>query len=50
MSIIKVETPEGIIKVEIDGEEPTQEELIAIDRQFFKKTERPFDIGKASIE
>ena len=50
MGIIKVETPQGIIKVEIDGEKPTEEELAVIDQQFFKKTEKPFDIGKASIE
>ena len=33
MGIIRVETPQGIVRVEIEGNEPTQE-LADIDQQF----------------
>ena len=53
MGIIKVETPQGIVKVEIDGEEPTQEELQDIDAQFFGPsvpTRASVDLATASTE
>ena len=34
MGIIRVETPQGIVRVEIEGNEPTEQELADIDRQF----------------
>jgi len=44
MGIIRVETPQGIIRVEIEGNEPTQEELAAIDQQFSpQQKSRSFD-------
>ena len=36
MAIINVETPQGVVKVEIAGDEPTQQETNAIRSQFFK--------------
>jgi len=41
MSIISVQTPEGIVKVEIEGDEPTQLELSQIESQFFSKKQEP---------
>ena len=38
MGIIKVDTPQGIVQVEIDGDEPTEQELQEIDQQFFNQT------------
>ena len=38
MGIIKVETPQGVVQVEIEGEQPTQDELDSIDSQFFSTT------------
>ena len=35
MAIINVETPQGIVKVEIAGDQPTQQEEDAIRSQFF---------------
>ena len=35
MAIINVETPQGIVKVEIAGDQPTQQEADAIRSQFF---------------
>ena len=44
MGIIRVETPQGIVRVEIEGNEPTQEELAAIDQQFSPQQKaRSFD-------
>jgi len=45
MAIINVETPQGIVKVEIAGEQPTQQEADAIRSQFFgnQKRELTFD-------
>ena len=44
MGIIRVETPQGIVRVEIEGNEPTQEELAAIDQQFSpQQKSRSFD-------
>ena len=45
MAIINVETPQGIVKVEIAGEQPTQQEADAIRSQFFgnQKREHTFD-------
>ncbi len=40
MAIINVETPQGIVKVEIAGDQPTQEEADAIRSQFFKTQKR----------
>ena len=37
MAIIKVETPDGIVDVEIEGEEPNQEEQQAIMNTFFSE-------------
>ena len=39
MPIIKVETPDGIVDVEIEGEEPNQEEQQAIMNTFFSEGE-----------
>ena len=38
MGIIKVDTPQGVVQVEIDGDEPTEQELQEIDQQFFGQT------------
>jgi hypothetical protein len=35
MGIIKVETPKGIVQVEIEGDTPTQQESELIEQQFF---------------
>ena len=46
MAIIDVETPQGIVKVEIAGETPTEQETNAIRAQFFStpdKTEQTFE-------
>ena len=46
MAIIDVETPQGIVKVEIAGDTPTEEETNAIRAQFFSapdKTEQTFE-------
>ena len=37
MGILQIETPDGIEKVEIQGEEPTEEELSVITETFFGK-------------
>ena len=53
MGIIQVETPQGIVKVEIDGDEPTQQELQDIDAQFFGSnvpTRASVDLATASTE
>ena len=34
MGIIRVETPQGIVRVEIEGNEPTEQELQDIEKQF----------------
>jgi hypothetical protein len=41
MGIIKVETPEGIVQVEIEGDAPTQQESELIEQQFFGAS-KPF--------
>jgi hypothetical protein len=46
MAIINVETPQGIVKVEIAGDTPTEQETNAIRSQFFTtpdKTEQTFE-------
>ena len=46
MAIINVETPQGIVKVEIAGDTPTEQETNAIRSQFFAtpdKTEQTFE-------
>ena len=45
MAIINVETPEGVVKVEIAGDQPTQQESDAIRSQFFdtKKQDLSFE-------
>ena len=46
MAIINVETPQGVVKVEIAGDTPTQQEANAIRSQFFSrpdKTEETFE-------
>ena len=44
MAVIKVETPEGIVQVEIAGDTPTQQELMMIQNQFFgNETVQPQD-------
>jgi len=46
MAIIDVETPQGIVKVEIAGDTPTEQETNAIRAQFFSapdKTEQTFE-------
>ena len=40
MGIIRVETPQGIVRVEIEGDEPTEQELMAIDQAVFCSTKR----------
>ena len=40
MAIINVETPQGIVKVEIAGDQPTQQEADAIRSQFFETQRR----------
>ena len=35
MAIIEVETPKGIVEVEIAGEKPTEEELNVIRKELF---------------
>ena len=42
MAIIDVETQQGIVKVEIEGDTPTQQESDAIRSQFFGKTRENF--------
>ena len=39
MGIIRVETPEGIARVEIEGNEPTEQELQDIEQQFYGSSE-----------
>ena len=34
MGIIKVQTPQGVVQVQIEGDEPTEQELQDIDDQF----------------
>ncbi len=41
MGIIKVETPDGIVQVEIEGDAPTQQESELIEQQFFGAS-KPF--------
>ena len=48
--IIKIETPQGIVPFEIEGNEPTEEELQSIDEQFFSKPSSSIDLATASIE
>ena len=36
MGIISVETPKGVVRVEIEGDNPTQQELSEIENQFFE--------------
>ena len=45
MAIINVETPQGVVKVEIAGDQPTQQESNAIKSQFFgnKQKDLTFD-------
>lgn len=52
MGIIKVETPEGVVQVEIEGTEPTQQELADIDAQFFasQPSAPSVDLATASQE
>ncbi len=51
MAIIKVETPQGIVSVEIKGDQPTAEEAQAINDQFFNTTSAPsIDLATASTE
>ena len=55
MGIIKVETPQGIVNVEIEGEEPTQEEQTALYNTFFSggkqaQVETDIDLATASFE
>lgn len=41
MGIISVETPKGVVRVEIEGDEPTQQELSEIENQFFGASKQP---------
>lgn len=41
MPVIKVETPNGIEQIEIAGNEPTAQEIAAIEKQFFSKQSKP---------
>ena len=55
MGIIKVETPQGIVDVEIEGEEPTQEEQTALYNTFFSggreaQVKTDIDLATASFE
>ncbi len=51
MAIIKVETPQGIVSVEIEGDQPTAEEAQAINDQFFNTASAPsLDLATASTE
>lgn len=52
MGIIKVETPQGVVSVEIEGDEPTQQELQDIDEQFFPAAAAApsVDLTTASLE
>ena len=51
MAIIKVETPQGIVSVEIEGDQPTAEEAHAINDQFFNTASTPsIDLATASTE
>ena len=51
MGVIKVETPQGVVSVEIEGEEPTQQEMQEIDEQFFASVPAPsIDLTTASRE
>ena len=51
MAIIKVETPQGIVSVEIEGDQPTAEEAQAINDQFFNTASAPsLDLTTASTE
>ena len=53
MGIIKVQTPQGVVQVEIEGDEPTEQELQDIDEQFFPQqtvTSKGIDLSTASRE
>jgi len=41
MPVIKVETPNGIEQIEIAGNEPSAQEIAAIEKQFFSKQSKP---------
>lgn len=50
MGIISVETPKGVVKVEIEGDQPTQQELSEIENQFFEvETQAPKEKTFADI-
>ena len=50
MSIIKVETPDGIVDVEIEGEEPNQDEQQAIFNTFFSDQGSPIKKGAGKLD
>lgn len=50
MAIINIQTPDGIQRVQIEGDAPTDEESLRIRQQFFKPSVEEFDITKASLE
>jgi len=53
VAIIKVETPQGVVDVEIEGDQPTPQEMADIDRQFFGSPQQQgaeIDLATASLE
>ena len=53
MGIIKVQTPQGVVQVQIEGDEPTEQELQDIDDQFFPQqtaASKGLDLSTASRE
>lgn len=58
MGIIKVETPQGIVSIEIEGDEPTEQELDDIDEEFFaspvvaktRSDRSDIDLATASVD
>ena len=53
MGIIKVQTPQGVVQVEVKGDKPTEQELQDIDDQFFSQqtvTSKGLDLSTASLE
>ena len=53
MGIIKVQTPQGVVQVQIEGDEPTEQELQDIDDQFFPQqtaASKGLDLATASRE
>ena len=54
MGIIEIETPtQGIVKVEIEGDTPNEEELQAIQQNFFApqpQEKAELDLSRASVE